>query len=56
MVLTYPQLSYFLDNYKWIKNLEELDLTYDQVLQIRQIVDESPSRQSAKDLIVRTKI
>ena len=56
MVLTYPQISYFLDNYESIKNLEELDLTYDQVLQIRQIIDESPSRQSAKDLIVRTKI
>ena len=56
MVLTYPQLTYFLDNYEVIKNLEELDLTHDQILQIRQIVHESPSRQDAKDLIIRTKI
>jgi hypothetical protein len=29
MVLTFEQMSYFIDNFENIKDLEELDLTYD---------------------------
>ena len=49
-------MSYFIDNFENIKNLEDLDLSYDQIVRIREIIEKTPSKYDTKKYIVRAKI
>ena len=42
MVLTFDQMSFFIENFENIKDLEDLNLSYDQATRIREILDRVP--------------
>ena len=56
MVLTFDQMSFFIENFENIKDLEDLNLSYDQTTRIREILDRVPQIEDTKKYIVRAKI